>query len=75
VAAREALRVCLLRLRSLRIDEAIRDGRLLLEEAQRDDDRRRLKEIERRIVELAREKDEVDKARQSPALTAGTRRN
>jgi len=75
VAAQEALRVCLLRLRSLRIDEAIRDGRLLLEEAQRDDDRRRLKEIERRIVELAREKDEVDKARQSPALAAGTRRN
>jgi DNA primase len=74
VAAQEAFRVCLLRLRSLRIDEAIRDGRLLLEEAQRDDDRRRLKEIERRIVELAREKDEVDKARQSPAL-AGTRRN
>jgi DNA primase len=74
VAAQEAFRVCLLRLRSLRIDEAIRDGRLLLEEAQRDDDRGRLKEIERRIVELAREKDEVDKARQSPAL-AGTRRN
>jgi hypothetical protein len=69
------LRVCLLRLRSLRIDEAIRDGRLLLEEAKRDDDRRPLKEIERRIVELAREKDEVDKARQSPALAAGTRRN
>ncbi len=75
IEAQEVFRVCLLRLRALRIEEAIRDGRLLLEEAQRDDDRGRRKEIEERIVELGREKDEVDKARQTPALAAGTRRN
>jgi DNA primase len=72
--AREVLRTCLLRLRVERIEEALRDGRLLLEEAQRDGDRSRLEEIEQRIDRLGREKAETTKAIRTPAIVAGTRR-
>jgi DNA primase len=73
-AAEETLRVCLLRLREERIDEALRDGRLLLEDAQRDADGPRLAEIEQRIDRLGREKAEVTRAMRTPADLAGTRR-
>jgi DNA primase len=73
-AAEETLRVCLLRLREERIDEAMRDGRLLLEDAQRDADGPRLAEIEQRIDRLGREKAEVTRAMRTPADLAGTRR-
>jgi len=73
-AAQEALRVCLLRLREERLEEAIRDGRLLLEDAQRDADGPRLAEIEQRIDRLGREKAEVTRAMRMPADLAGTRR-
>jgi hypothetical protein len=73
-AAEETLRVCLLRLREERIDEAMRDGRLLLEDAQRDADVPRLAEIEQRIDRLGREKAEVTRAMRMPADLAGTRR-
>jgi len=73
-AAQEALRVCLLRLREERLEEAIRDGRLLLEDAQRDADGARLAEIEQRIDRLGREKAEVTRAMRMPADLAGTRR-
>jgi DNA primase len=72
--ATDAFRICLLRLRAVRIDEAIRDGRLLLEEAQRDEDRSRLAEIEQQIMRLGREKAEVTRAMTQPAV-AGTRRS
>ncbi|MDP9244053.1 MAG: hypothetical protein M3O77_03095, partial [Chloroflexota bacterium] len=73
--ARDALRACLLRLRVERLDEAIRDGQLLLEEAQRDDDRERLEEIEQRINLLGREKAETTRAMHEPAMAVGARRN
>jgi DNA primase len=72
--AREVLRTCLLRLRVGRIEEALRDGRLLLEEAQREGDSSRLAEIEQRIDRLGREKAESTKAMRTPAILAGTRR-
>jgi DNA primase len=73
-AAAEALRTCLLRLRAMRIEEAIRDGRLLLEEAQREEDRSRLAEIEQQIMRLGREKAEVTRTIRAPAI-AGMRRS
>jgi DNA primase len=70
-----ALRVTLLRLREQRVDERIRSGRVLLEEAQRDGDRTRLQEIERKLDELGREKADVTKAMREPAPVAGGRRS
>ena len=72
--ARDALRTCLLRLRTSRIDEAMRDGRLLVEEAQREGDRARLELIEQQIMRLGREKAEVTRAMREPAR-AGARRS
>ena len=73
--ARAQLRICLLRLRVNRIDEALRDGRLLLEEAQRDEDQGRLQALEQQISQLGRQKADVTKAMQGPAQAVGTRRN
>jgi DNA primase len=73
--AREVLRITLLRLRVARLEEDLRDGRLLLEEAQRAGDQSRLEEIERQIIRLGREKDETTKAMRQPAVVAGTRRS
>jgi hypothetical protein len=67
--AREVLRICLLRLRVERLEEALRDGRILLEEAQREGDRGRLEEIEQRIDRLGREKAEATRAMHTPAIT------
>jgi DNA primase len=72
--AREVLHTCLLRLRVERIDESLRDGRLLLEEAQREGNPVRLAEIEQRIDRLGREKAEATRAIRAPATLAGTRR-
>lgn len=66
--AREVLRICLLRLRVERLDEALRDGRILLEEAQREGDRGRLEEIEQRIDRLGREKAEATREMHTPAM-------
>jgi DNA primase len=66
--AREVLRICLLRLRVERLDEALRDGRILLEEAQREEDRGRLEEIEQRIDRLGREKAEATREMHTPAI-------
>ena len=73
--ARAELRVCLLRLRAARIEEAMRDGRLLLEEAQRDEDQGRLQAIEQQINLLGRQKADVTKAMRDPAQAVGVRRN
>ncbi len=72
--ARDALRICLLRLRVERLDEAIRDGQLLLEGAQREEDPGRLAQIEQRINLLGREKAETTRAMHEPAMAAGARR-
>jgi DNA primase len=74
-AARGVLRVTLLRLREARLEEDLRDGRLLLEEAQRDGDRERLATIEQQIMQLGREKAEVTKAMREPTDLAGSRRS
>jgi DNA primase len=74
-AARGVLRVTLLRLRETRLEEDLRDGRLLLEEAQRAGDRERLATIEQQIIQLGREKAEVTKAMREPADLAGSRRS
>ena len=66
--ASEVLRICLLRLRVERLDEALRDGRILLEEAQREGDRSRLDEIEQRIDRLGREKAEATREMHAPAI-------
>ena len=73
--ARQALRITLLRLRVARLEEELRDGRLLLEEAQRADDRVRLEDIEQQIMRLGREKAEATRAMREPAVVAGTRRS
>jgi DNA primase len=73
--AREVLRITLLRLRVARLDEDLRDGRLLLEEAQRAGDRQRLEQIEQQIMRLGREKAEATRAMREPAAVAGTRRS
>jgi DNA primase len=73
--ARQVLRVTLLRLRIARLEEDLRDGRLLLEEAQRAGDRARLEEIEQGIIRLGREKAEATRAMREPADMAGTRRS
>ena len=72
--ARAELRTCLLRLRVARIDEAMHDGRLLLEEAQRDQDRGRLQDLEEQISQLGRQKADVTKAMQGPVDPVGARR-
>ena len=68
--AAEALRVCRLRLRRARIEEAIGDGRHLLEDAERDGDRELLEQIETHITQLGREKAEVTKLLATPAAPA-----
>jgi DNA primase len=73
--ARAAMRITLLRLREQRVEERIRSGRVLLEEAQREGDRTRLQEIERKLDELGREKADVTKAMREPAPLAGGRRS
>jgi DNA primase len=73
--AREVLRITLLRLRVARLEEDLRDGRLLLEEAQHEGDRGRLEAIEQQIIRLGREKAEVTKAMRMPAVVAGVRRS
>lgn len=73
--AREVLRITLLRLRVARLEEDLRDGRLLLEEAQHEGDRTRLETIEQQIIRLGREKAEVTKAMRTPAEAAGARRS
>jgi DNA primase len=72
--AGEVLRTCLLRLREERIEEDIRDGRILLEEAQREGNGERLAEIEQRLTRLGLRKAEVTKAMRTPATLAGARR-
>ena len=68
--AAEALRVCRLRLRRARIEEAIGDGRHLLEDAERDGDRQLLAQIETHISKLGREKAEVTRMLATPAPPA-----
>ncbi|MFN2484974.1 MAG: DNA primase [Candidatus Limnocylindria bacterium] len=71
--ARDAFRTCLLRLRGERIEEAIRNGRLLLDEAVRDGDADRVHEIEQRIDRLGREKADVTRAITEPPRLATAR--
>ncbi|HEY7451152.1 MAG TPA: DNA primase [Candidatus Limnocylindria bacterium] len=68
--AAEALRVCRLRLRRARIEEAIGDGRHMLEDAERDGDRELLAQIETHITQLGREKAEVTRLLATPAVSA-----
>ena len=68
--AADALRVCRLRLRRARIEEAIGDGRHLLEDAERDGDRELLERIETHITKLGREKAEVTRMLATPAVPA-----
>jgi DNA primase len=73
--APRVLRTTLLRLRIQRLDEDLRDGRLLLEEAQRDGDKARLESIEKRLIQLGREKAEATREMHEPAEVAGVRRS
>jgi DNA primase len=68
--AAEALRVCRLRLRRARIEEAIGDGRHLLEDAERDGDGELLGQIETHIIQLGREKADVTRQLATPAVPA-----
>jgi hypothetical protein len=73
--ARAQLRTCLLRLRAARIEEAIRDGQLLLADAQREDDGNQLAALKQQINQLGREKADLNKAMESPAQAVGVRRS
>jgi len=70
-----ALRTCLLRLRIARIEESLRDGRLLLEEAQRGQDHGRLQDLELQITALGREKADATRKLREPAGVAGPGRS
>ncbi len=72
--AREDLRICLLRLQVLRIEEELHDARVLLEEAQREGERARQVEIEQAIGGLHRRREAITKVMRTPAEAAGTRR-
>ena len=72
--AQRVLRLTLLRLRIQRIEEDLRDGRLLLEEAQREGDQARLEAIEQQLMRLGREKAEATREMHEPAEAAGVRR-
>ncbi len=73
-AARDALHGCLRRLRVQRIEETIRDGRLLIDEADRDGDADRVRELERQMTILGREKAELTNVNREP-VAAGARRS
>jgi DNA primase len=73
VEAREVLRTCLLRLRTERVEEQLRDLQILIDEAQRNGDQERLTEIEQLHMTLGRQKAELTSALRTPAL-AGARR-
>ena len=73
--SQQALRTVLLRLRVARIDESLRDGRLLLEEAQRDEDRERLGTLEQQMIQLGHQKAEATRAMRDPAAAAGAIRS
>ena len=62
------------RLRVQRIEETIRDGRLLIDEADRDGDADRVRELERQMTILGREKAELTNVNREPAA-AGARRS
>ena len=69
--ARQTFATCLLRLRRQRLEQAIADGRLLLEEAIRDGDADRVDQWKQRIDRLGHEKAEVTREITQPArLTA-----
>ncbi len=72
-AASDALAGCLRRLRVQRIEETIRDGRLLMDEADREHDGARVRELERQMTILGREKADLTSAKPEPAA-AGPRR-
>lgn len=72
--AREALQGCLRRLRVQRIEETIRDGRLLMDEADREGDADRVRELERQMTTLGREKADLTRTVRAPAV-AGIRRS
>ena len=77
-AARTALRTCLLRLRLADVDGSIRDGRLLLDQAQRDDDPALLQQVETQLSLLGREKAGISAELAIPSgvsASAGARRN
>jgi hypothetical protein len=73
--AQRSLKTTLLRLRIQRLDEDLRDGRLLLEEAQREGDKARLEAIEQQLIQLGREKAEATREMHEPAEMAGVRRS
>jgi DNA primase len=73
-AASDALFGCLRRLRVQRIEETIRDGRLLMDEADREGDGERVRELERQMTILGREKAGLTNVNREPA-TAGTKRS
>ncbi len=73
-AARDALASCLRRLRVQRIEDAIRDGRLLMDEADREGDAARVRTLEEQMTHLGREKAELTRAMSEPAA-AGARRS
>ncbi|MEO8509964.1 MAG: DNA primase [Chloroflexota bacterium] len=71
VSARETLRVCILRLRVLQLDERLRNGQALLRDAAQDDDRSHVTDIEHKIDRLAREREELNRTIHAPAPVAG----
>ena len=70
-AAREALRVCSLRLRVTQLDERLRNGQALLRDAAQDGERERVTEIEQKIDKLAREREELNRTIHAPTQLAG----
>jgi DNA primase len=72
---REALRVCLLRLRKEQVQERLADLQALISVGAQDPDRSGFTDLERQFQVLHLEREQLEKAIKPPAVMAGERRN
>ena len=70
-AAREVLRTCLLRLKARRLHESIEDANQLLDDAQRNDETERVRELQQALNGL---RERLNDVMHEPATVAGARR-
>ena len=72
---REALRVCLLRIRVARVEEQLQDLAVLIHERREEGDSNDVSEFERQVHQLHREREQLKSEIDPPAVGAGERRS
>ena len=72
---REVLRVCLVRLRIVRVNEQLNDLETLIRAAADDDASDDVRELERKVHQLHQMRGQLEEAMNTPALVAGERRS